>query len=223
VSAAIAAPEVPAGGHGDAGATTSGDKREGAKGDEADPDAQLAEPVAAASEAGTTVKAEGHKQEQAVEDLDRPGEDGSPGPAVVAAEPDDGAHEVAGEPVTADTEAPADVAVDKTVKATANTKTPADASAETPADAAAETAVEASGRDTSADASAHDAGAESAAAAADPLREVTVVPGVPRYHNTRCILIRFMGENDLEKMTLAAAQNAGCTPCRACLPDQETD
>jgi len=50
--------------------------------------------------------------------------------------------------------------------------------------------------------------------------EVTVVPGVPRYHNAQCILIRFMGENDLEKMTLGAAREIGCTPCRACLPDQ---
>ena len=50
--------------------------------------------------------------------------------------------------------------------------------------------------------------------------EITVVPGVPRYHNARCILIRFMGENDLDKMTLAAARKIGCTPCRACLPDQ---
>ena len=49
---------------------------------------------------------------------------------------------------------------------------------------------------------------------------VTVVPGVPRYHNASCILIRFMGEGDLETMTLAAARAAGCTPCRACLPDQ---
>jgi hypothetical protein len=56
---------------------------------------------------------------------------------------------------------------------------------------------------------------------ADPLREVTVVPGVPRYHNADCILIRFMGDDDLEKVTLADAQKAGCTPCRACLPDQE--
>ena len=47
-----------------------------------------------------------------------------------------------------------------------------------------------------------------------------MVPGVPRYHNAQCILIRFMGESDLEKMTLAAAREAGCTPCRACLPDQ---
>ena len=54
----------------------------------------------------------------------------------------------------------------------------------------------------------------------DPSMEVTVVPGVPRYHNTNCILIRFMGDSDLDKMTLAAARQAGCTPCRACLPDQ---
>ena len=54
----------------------------------------------------------------------------------------------------------------------------------------------------------------------DPSMEVTVVPGVPRYHNARCILIRFMGDSDLDKMTLAAARDVGCTPCRACLPDQ---
>jgi hypothetical protein len=54
----------------------------------------------------------------------------------------------------------------------------------------------------------------------DPGMEVTVVPGVPRYHNANCILIRFMGDSDLDKMTLAAARDAGCTPCRACLPDQ---
>jgi hypothetical protein len=54
----------------------------------------------------------------------------------------------------------------------------------------------------------------------DPAMEVTVVPGVPRYHRARCILIRFMGDSDLDKMTLTAAREAGCTPCRACLPDQ---
>jgi hypothetical protein len=53
----------------------------------------------------------------------------------------------------------------------------------------------------------------------DPSTEVTVVPGVPRYHNATCILIRFMGDSDLDKMTRAAAREAGCTPCRACLPD----
>ncbi|HEU5387488.1 MAG TPA: hypothetical protein VFV73_16445 [Streptosporangiaceae bacterium] len=50
--------------------------------------------------------------------------------------------------------------------------------------------------------------------------EVTVVPGVPRYHKGTCILIRFMGDSDLDKMTVAAARDAGCTPCRACLPDE---
>jgi hypothetical protein len=54
----------------------------------------------------------------------------------------------------------------------------------------------------------------------DPSMEVTVVPGVPRYHNANCILIRFMGDSDLDKMTRAAAREHGCTPCRACLPDQ---
>jgi hypothetical protein len=56
--------------------------------------------------------------------------------------------------------------------------------------------------------------------AVDLQREVTVVPGVPRYHTPHCLLIRFMGEDDLDKMTLGAARQAGCTPCRACLPDQ---
>jgi hypothetical protein len=51
-------------------------------------------------------------------------------------------------------------------------------------------------------------------------REVTVVPGVPRYHTPQCLLIRFMGQGDLDKMTVAAARKAGCSPCRACLPDQ---
>jgi hypothetical protein len=54
----------------------------------------------------------------------------------------------------------------------------------------------------------------------DAKGEVTVVPGVPRYHSANCILIRFMGENDLEKTTRAQARQNGCTPCRACLPDQ---
>jgi len=52
--------------------------------------------------------------------------------------------------------------------------------------------------------------------------EVTVVPGVPRYHKASCILIRFMGDSDLDKMTMAAATEAGCTPCRACLPDSDS-
>jgi len=69
-----------------------------------------------------------------------------------------------------------------------------------------------------------DAAQAESGAAADPaevdlLRQVTVVPGVPRYHSTQCILIRFMGEDDLTRMTLGEARQAGCTPCRACQPD----
>jgi hypothetical protein len=51
---------------------------------------------------------------------------------------------------------------------------------------------------------------------------VTVVPGVPRYHEASCILIRFMGDDDMQKMSLRDAADAGCTPCRACQPDAST-
>jgi hypothetical protein len=54
-----------------------------------------------------------------------------------------------------------------------------------------------------------------------PDQPVTVVPGVPRYHRSDCILIRFMGESDLQKMPVEAAKETGCTPCRACHPDGE--
>ena len=50
---------------------------------------------------------------------------------------------------------------------------------------------------------------------------VTVVPGVLRYHLSDCILIRFMGESDLQKIPVEAARETGCTPCRACHPDGE--
>jgi len=70
------------------------------------------------------------------------------------------------------------------------------------------------------DKQAAEAEAEAEPAGPDPTMEVTVAPGVPRYHNAHCTLIRFMGDSDLDKMTLAAAREIGCTPCRACLPDQ---
>ena len=54
-------------------------------------------------------------------------------------------------------------------------------------------------------------------------QDVTVVPGVPRYHRSECILIRFMGDNDLQRMPVEQAREAGCTPCRACQPDGEED
>ena len=62
------------------------------------------------------------------------------------------------------------------------------------------------------------------AGASEPAGQpVTVVPGVPRYHRSDCILIRFMGDNDLQKMPVEAAREAGCSPCRACQPDGEDD
>jgi hypothetical protein len=51
--------------------------------------------------------------------------------------------------------------------------------------------------------------------------QVTVVPGIARYHRAKCILIRFLGDDDLEKMTRAAAEEAALMPCRACQPDKE--
>ncbi len=53
-----------------------------------------------------------------------------------------------------------------------------------------------------------------------PGTEVTIVPGITRYHRGECILIRFLSQEDLETMTLAAAEEAGCVPCKACRPEQ---
>jgi hypothetical protein len=50
--------------------------------------------------------------------------------------------------------------------------------------------------------------------------EVTVVPGVARYHRRGCILIRFLSDGDLETMTRREAQAAGSVPCKACQPDK---
>jgi len=50
--------------------------------------------------------------------------------------------------------------------------------------------------------------------------EVTVVPGVARYHRNGCILIRFLSTGDLEVMPRQQAQDAGFTACRACQPDE---
>ena len=48
---------------------------------------------------------------------------------------------------------------------------------------------------------------------------VAVVPGVPRYHRTDCVLIRFMPEGDVKKLSVEAAKDTGCTPCAACQPE----
>jgi hypothetical protein len=80
--------------------------------------------------------------------------------------------------------------------------------------------------------SAADSGAEPAEnlAAADhedqPLAErqsdaklVTVIPGVPRYHDPDCILIRFMDDDDIARKSIPEAKAANCTPCVACQPE----
>ncbi len=50
---------------------------------------------------------------------------------------------------------------------------------------------------------------------------VTVVPGIARYHMPDCILIRFLGAEDLQAMALSEAEQSGCVPCRACRPEKE--
>jgi hypothetical protein len=45
---------------------------------------------------------------------------------------------------------------------------------------------------------------------------VTVLPGVPRYHERNCILIRFMPKSDVQHLTIPEAEKLGCTPCTAC-------
>jgi hypothetical protein len=50
--------------------------------------------------------------------------------------------------------------------------------------------------------------------------QVTIVPGVSRYHRRGCILIRFLSDGDLETMTREAAEAAGSMPCKACQPDK---
>ncbi len=50
-----------------------------------------------------------------------------------------------------------------------------------------------------------------------------MVPGVARYHRSECILIRFLGEDDLELMSKQQAVSAGLIACRACQPDQLPD
>jgi len=50
--------------------------------------------------------------------------------------------------------------------------------------------------------------------------QVTIVPGVARYHRSECILIRFLGAGDLEVMTRQEAEEAKFVACRACQPDQ---
>jgi hypothetical protein len=50
--------------------------------------------------------------------------------------------------------------------------------------------------------------------------QVSIVPGIARYHTAECILIRFLGDDDLEVMSRTAAEAAGCVPCKACRPEK---
>jgi hypothetical protein len=50
-------------------------------------------------------------------------------------------------------------------------------------------------------------------------RLVTVIPGVPRYHDPDCILIRFMDDEDIARKSIPEAKAANCTPCAACQPE----
>src|SRR6266516_5904984 len=52
--------------------------------------------------------------------------------------------------------------------------------------------------------------------ATPPDATVHVLRGVSRFHTADCVLIRVVDEEDVDTMTLAQAQAAGCTPCRAC-------
>ena len=48
---------------------------------------------------------------------------------------------------------------------------------------------------------------------------VTVVPGVLRYHEPDCVLIRFMPSADVQTTSVPEAKAAKCTPCVACQPE----
>jgi hypothetical protein len=71
-----------------------------------------------------------------------------------------------------------------------------------------------------ADAAKKDSPPAGGAAGTDGDIQVTVVPGIARYHLPDCILIRFLAESDLETMTRQAAETASCIPCKACRPDK---
>jgi hypothetical protein len=49
---------------------------------------------------------------------------------------------------------------------------------------------------------------------------VVIVPGINRYHRSGCILIRFLGSDDLETSTKQEAEENGSVPCRACEPQK---
>jgi len=64
------------------------------------------------------------------------------------------------------------------------------------------------------------AGDDDGTDSAPPDDEVTIVPGVARYHRRGCILIRFLSDADLETMAGREAGATGLVPCKACQPDK---
>jgi hypothetical protein len=89
---------------------------------------------------------------------------------------------------------------------------PDDQKAGRASEAAAESGAEAAGRPGDEPPAANTAAAPGTAL-------VAVVRGVPRYHEPDCVLIRFMPEGDVQKMTIPRAREEGCTPCAACQPE----
>jgi ribonuclease E len=121
-------------------------------------------------------------------------------------------------PDTADSDTAApDTADLDTARAAAEARSsgPVEAGATTPAEEAVVTGAPATRQRPDAGQPAQRQGADA--------KNVTVLPGVPRYHDAHCILIRFMGEDDIQRMPLSEATAAGCTPCRACQPDNAAE
>jgi hypothetical protein len=113
------------------------------------------------------------------------------------------------EPDSPDAESP-DADAEDHVATADDVETAADPAAET--DEPGETlAVDAAHEDGNAD--------EPSAARRSDSKLVTVIPGVPRYHDPDCILIRFMGEDDIARKSIPEAKAANCTPCAACQPE----
>jgi len=133
-----------------------------------------------------------------------------PHAALLTDEPD----QAPGEPDASARASGADEAGPAGVSAADAGEAPAAVSAAEPADSAAGSAESAArpGKDVA---------AETGKAAAAEV--VTVVPGVPRYHRSGCILIRFLSDGDVESMTLPEAESADLTPCRACQPGISVD
>src|SRR5262249_38253084 len=84
------------------------------------------------------------------------------------------------------------------------------------------TAVPAPGADApTGGADARQARANDAGASKSGLKQATVGPGVPRNHDEGGIVTRLRAEEDVKKMTVGQATEAGCPPCRACQPGTE--